>query len=334
MQDDRWRHFERVTEPALASAPTSYISEIRDKLVADDIPLAVAFRDTAWIYRWLVGVSQFQGISDHAAGSFATKHGLVDWATITETLTPATSRCPRLRSYWDFDGCGYLKALGTCAEPTHIGTCSLPRHPTRKGMLSVAAHAIYFFLRDVCAGDFVDWLDRRLEDADPGDEHPRRGEILGAAVLEPISEISGLGPKVTSMALADLLLVADPGRKRWVTAGAEMVVIDSLLHAYLHRTGILRRFDAEHTYGPACYRPGGCSDLLRAFAERVDATAFNSSFPKNFPRLIQYAVWRLCSTSELDICNGNRIDDRLPCRNNTCPAFEACDRLPLAPATA
>jgi hypothetical protein len=34
----------------------------------------------------------------------------------------------------------------------------------------------------------------------------------------------------------------------------------------------------------------------------------------------KFAVWRLCSTSELDICNGNQIDDRGRCTNSLRPA--------------
>jgi hypothetical protein len=66
-------------------------------------------------------------------------------------------------------------------------------------------------------------------------------------------------------------------------------------------------------------------------ARRVDAREFNPAFPACSPRLVQFAIWWLCSTSELDVCNGNRIDDRGPCRNDVCPAFAACDRVALCP---
>jgi hypothetical protein len=46
--------------------------------------------------------------------------------------------------------------------------------------------------------------------------------------------------------------------------GASMITIDTLVHNFLHRTGILHRLDAEHTYGMACYRPGGCASVIEA----------------------------------------------------------------------
>ncbi len=95
--------------------------------------------------------------------------------------------------------------------------------------------------------------------------------MLGVAVVKPLTGVVGIGPKLWSLMLAELLLVGDPGRERWVTAGAGMIAVDSLVHNFLHRTGSLRRCGADHHYGPACYAPGGCADILRRFAETIDA---------------------------------------------------------------
>jgi hypothetical protein len=210
-------------------------------------------------------------------------------------------------------------------------SCSLPRHPARKGSLIQAAYALHLFVRDICGDDLIGWMDRRLAEADPGPRAPDRGQRMGAALLEPLGHIYGIGSKVWSMALADLLLGADPARERWVATGAAMVVIDTLMHNHLHRTGTLRRFGAEHPYGARCYAPGGCADIIRDLAQRVDAREFNPTFPACFPRVVQFAVWRLCSTSELDVCNGNRIDDRGRCKNACCLVFPNCDRVALCP---
>jgi hypothetical protein len=192
-----------------------------------------------------------------------------------------------------------------------------------------AAYALFLFLRDICDGDFVGWVDGRLAAADPGLDAPDRGMQMGAALLEPLRHVYGIGDKVWSFALADFLLAGDPNREQWVTTGASMVVVDSLLHNHLHRTGVLRRFGAEHPYGPRCYAVGGCSDIIRGLAQRVDAREINEEFPPCFPRLIQFAVWRMCSTSEFNVCNGTRIDDRARCQNTMCPVFPDCDRVPL-----
>ena len=120
-----------------------------------------------------------------------------------------------------------------------------------------------------------------------------------------------------------------PQRERWTTAGASFVAVDTLVHAYLHRTGILRRLDAAHRYGAACFAPGGCTDVIAALAERIDAREFNTEFPAVFPRWIQFAVWTFCAAGGWSVCNGTKIDDRVGCRQRFCPSFDACDRLPL-----
>ena len=129
--------------------------------------------------------------------------------------------------------------------------------------------------------------------------------------------------------LAELLLVGDPGRERWVTAGAGMIAVDTLVHAFMHRTGALHRCGAEHRYGPACYAQGGCADLLRRLASTVDARAFNPGFPACFPRWVQHSIWQFCSEAGGGPCNGRRIDDRGSCRQRHCPAFARCDRVAL-----
>jgi len=102
-------------------------------------------------------------------------------------------------------------------------------------------------------------------------------------VVKPLTGISGIGPKLWSLMLAELLLVGDPERERWVSAGAGMVVVDGLMHNFLHRSGTLHRCGADHRYGPACYAPGGCAEILRHFAATVDARQFNPAFPAVFP---------------------------------------------------
>ena len=68
------------------------------------------------------------------------------------------------------------------------------------------------------------------------------------------------------------------GRRKplWFRVGASFVVIDTLVHNFLHRTGILHRFDADHPYGPACYQPGGCREILDLIAARIDASGLQS----------------------------------------------------------
>jgi hypothetical protein len=78
-----------------------------------------------------------------------------------------------------------------------------------------------------------------------------------------------------------------------------MIAVDTLVHNFLHRTGILRRFRADHAYGLACYRPGGCAEIIEAVAHQIDARQFDRRFPRAFPRFVQHAIWRYCSQQVL-----------------------------------
>ena len=119
----------------------------------------------------------------------------------------------------------------------------------------------------------------------------------------------------------------------WTEVGGSMIAIDTLVHNFLHRTGILERFNAKHQYGAACYRPGGCSDIIQIVAEHIDARQFNPTFPQTFPRFVQHAIWAYCSQNGLDVCNGNRINDTERCGNMDCRVRLMCDRVTLHRAT-
>ena len=131
------------------------------------------------------------------------------------------------------------------------------------------------------------------------------------------------------MALSSLLLGAPNKLRLWREVGTGMIAIDTLVHNFLHRTGILHRFGADHAYGAACYRPGGCAEVIEMVAARIDARTFSPAFPAVFPRFVQHAIWRYCARSGLDVCNGNRIDDRKSCGNVYCQINSICDRISL-----
>jgi len=116
-------------------------------------------------------------------------------------------------------------------------------------------------------------------------------------LLEPLGHVYGVSNKVLAMALAELLLGGDAKRPAWVEAGTVMIAIDTLVHNFLHRTGILRAFAAEHLYGPRCYAPTGCASIIERLAGKIDARQFNPRYPANFPRFVQHAIWRFCAES-------------------------------------
>jgi hypothetical protein len=212
--------------------------------------------------------------------------------------------------------------------PDHIRGCPLPTHDLRNGHLNQLAYSLYLFIRDIADGDLVGWIDQRLQAAN-SPAGPDRLARMRAALIDPLRHIYGVSDKVLTMALSGLLLGAPRKLRRWPEVGASMIAVDTLVHNFLHRTGILHRFGAAHPYGAACYRPGGCAQVVEAVAARIDACAFNPAFPAVFPRFVQHAMWRYCAQTELDICNGNRIDDRKSCANVYCQVRNICDRTSL-----
>ena len=132
------------------------------------------------------------------------------------------------------------------------------------------------------------------------------------------------------MGLSDLLMTVGPMGGRLFRVGASMIVVDTLVHNFLHRTGALKRSQVEHAFGAGCYQPGGCADIIRAAAETIDARPYGKGFAQSFPRLVQHAIWRYCAEGGLNICNGNRIDDRRGCANKQCQLRPHCAKVPLS----
>jgi hypothetical protein len=305
----------------LAGAPELFKRRIAGRNV---LTSAIKRHDTARLFEWLVSAMSYRGIADSVAENYMRRHGQARWSDIEAGLA-ANPSCPKLTSYWQFEDCRYQKGAGICAEPVHLPTCPLPALPLRNGHLNQMACSLFLFIRDIAQGDLVAWIDTQLEAADDAVADDRLARMR-MALIEPLRCIFGASDKVVSVAMADLLLAADWRRPRWAETGATMIAVDRLVHNFLHRTGILRRLEAEHAYGPSCYSSKGCGAVLDVIAVEIDARQFNAGFPKTFPRFVQHAIWRYCAASGLDICNGNNINDRLHCENQTCRLFGQCDR--------
>jgi hypothetical protein len=304
---------------------TDLIDEIRTDNGA--IRSAITDHDTAALFDWLMAMLSYQGISDQVAYDYMEQHGRVTWREIERDLASRPS-CPKLQSYWQFHGCGYHKTSQTCAEPDHIAHCPLPTHNLRNGRLNQTAYSLYLFIRDIADNDLVGWIKAQLASGATSADDNRLGRMRDA-LLEPLRHVYGVSEKVLSMALSALLLAAPKNMRLWADVGVGMVAIDTLVHNFLVRTGILGRFDADHPYGPTCYQPGGCANIIEAVAEEIDARQFNVKFPKTFPRFVQHAIWRYCAENGLDVCNGNRINDDTPCDNAYCQVRAMCDRVAL-----
>ena len=311
----------------------TFLDDVDADLRREGIRDAVARRNTPKLFDWLLTSFSFQGISDQVARSYMRQHGTASWSEIAKSLQ-GQAPCPLLQSHWHFDGCRYEKVGFTCSEPDHIGSCPLPRHKLRNGRLNQTAYSFYLFVRDVAKNDLVGWIDDQLispkgptaSGSVPSlaDQAADRQERL----IGPLRNIYGVSDKILTMTLSGLLMGASKGRPHWFETGKAMIAIDTLIHNFLHRTGILEDGGVVHSYGVGCYAKG-CADVVRAAASQIDARAFNRSYPKVFPRFVQHAIWRFCAADGSNICNGNRIDDREACQNNHCQLFSKCRRKAL-----
>jgi hypothetical protein len=302
----------------------SFIDDIRGEGGPESLGSAIERHDTPALFDWLVRALSFQGISDRVASGYMRKHGSVTWGEIEYRLSKRP-HCPKLKSYWNFHACGYRKTTRTCSHPEHFSRCPLPKHRLRNGRLNQTAYSLYFFLRDIADSDLVNWIDAQLSRA--GHTNERKWIVaMRESLLYPLRHIYGVADKVLSMALSDILLAAQDARDHWHLTGGSMIAIDTLVHKFLHRTGILARCKSEHPYGSRCYDKDGCSEFVETIAGRIDAQQFNKCFPSYFPRFVQHAIWRFCAQEGLNVCNSNRIDDSERCQSRWCRLFQCCDR--------
>jgi hypothetical protein len=304
---------------------SSFVDNSRGELVNNGVLNAIEAHNTPALFDWMVRVFSFHGIADAVAGDYMVKHGALTWYAIAADLDDDPA-CSKLQSYWQFHDCGYRKGSGTCNEPDQFLACPLPKHPLRNGRLNQTAYSLFLFIRDIADGDLVAWIDRQLAAA--GDQaDPDRITRIIENLIGPLRQIHGVADKVVMMTLASLLLASN--KTIWFEVGASMIAIDTLVHNFLHRTGILHRLGANHPYGAACYRANGCADIIQTVSTTIDARSFNRKFPLVFPRFVQLAIWRYCNQGYLNVCNGNRIDDRQACQNRYCQLYPQCDRKPL-----
>ena len=306
------------------------LDDLRAEARAAGIQAAVDRRDTPTIFNWLVAAFSYQGISDAVARSYSRQHGIATWQQIAHNLERQPP-CPRLRGYRHYHRCRFDKTSSTCSEPEHIDVCPVPTHRLRNGRLNQTAYSFYLFVRDIAGSDLVGWIDGQLsapeQTSDKG-KVPQPSDHL----ISALRNVYGVSDKILTMTLSGLLLGASASRPHWFKIGVTMMAIDTLVHNWLHRTGILADCGTSHSYGQACYQPGGCADIIGKVAEQIDAQIYNPSFPSVFPRFVQHAIWRFCAADGLNLCNGNRVNDQKPCKLNYCNLFSLCSKIPLKSA--
>jgi hypothetical protein len=174
----------------------------------------------------------------------------------------------------------------------------------------------------------VGWIDRQLESA-RGTTTAELDAARQEALIGPLRNVYGVSDKVLMMALSTLLIGVRKERPIWFETGKAMLSVDTLVHNWMNRTGILQDCGIPHTYGAACYSRGGCAEIIRAVANRIDTNSLHRAFPRGFPRFVQNSIWRFCAGDGLSLCNGNRIDDRRACQIDYCHLYQKCGRIPL-----
>jgi hypothetical protein len=280
-------------------------------------------RDTPAAFDWMMESFNFQGISDSVANSFMDAYGSITWHQLSSQFKRRPS-CPLLDSHWTYTGCRYDKTRRTCSHPHLFADCSVSKFSARNGHLGQTAFSLFLFVRDIAGSDLFTWIEDQLSSAIELGISSRQEALIG-----PMRHIFGVSDKVLAMTLSSLLMADRRHRPDWFEVGSEMIVVDRLVHNFLARTGILSRFEADHPYGPRCYGADGCADILRLVSAQIDARQFDATFPADFPRYTQHAVWRYCAADALNICNGNNIDDRKSCEQSRCILHGNCGKKAL-----
>ncbi|RYH18125.1 MAG: hypothetical protein EON54_27595, partial [Alcaligenaceae bacterium] len=238
----------------------NFLNDIKSDLDQDGILAAVHNRQTAKLFDWLMTSFSYQGISDRVARQYIERNGQLSWDSVAAGLSNKPC-CSRLRSHWQFDKCRYDKLSRTCSEPELIAECPLPQPSLRNGRLNQMGYSLFLFIRDVASGDMVGWIDRQLA---VGAVSAHMGSAattdLEERLIAPLRYIFGVSDKILKMSLSTLLIGASLDRPVWLEVGKSMIVVDSLVHNFLHRTGILSDCGKPHAYGSGCYTGGGCAE--------------------------------------------------------------------------
>ena len=193
-----------VNTVCAVAGSVSFLDDVDAEARHAGLARAVSAGRTQRIFDWLVTAFSYQGISDQVAQQYIDEHGNATWAGIEASLTQAPS-CPKLRSYWAYEGCRYDKTSFTCSEPEHIHACTVPRHRLRNGRLNQTAYSLFLFIRDVADGDLIGWFDRQLEGS-PGAPGRDLEAARQEALIGPLRNIYGVSDKVLTMALSTLFI--------------------------------------------------------------------------------------------------------------------------------
>jgi hypothetical protein len=291
------------------------VEAIVDQMIHAKLP-----RKSIKLYQYLMESFLLSGGGDQSNhGYYAKQNHKPTFNRVRRAVKGA--QCPKLASFEAFKGCGYRKTAHKCNEPAFLRTCPLPTFDMKRGALNHMAFSLYFFLRDVAGRDFYAYVTEHFGQA--GGTITDRLETF----IKKVTTIANVGPKLAHMALSCLFLTTYPGWD-YRRVGAHMIAVDSLVHNFLHRTGILGAYQLDHPYGPRCHAQNGCLGVIHDLAKHIDCREFNPTLPPDFPRFVQYHIWAYCGQAGENICNGNKCKVGKP--NPACVLYQQrlCAELP------
>jgi len=256
------------------------------------------------LYQYLMEAFLLSGGGDQSNHGYYAKQRVKPTFNRVKQAVKAAD-CPKLAGFETFNGCGYRKTAHKCNEPDWLSTCPLPAFDMKRGALNHMAFSLYFFLRDVTGRDFYAYVTEHFGQAG--------GAINDSlqSFIKKVTTIANVGPKLAHMALSGLFLTTYPGWN-YRQVGAHMIAVDSLVHNFLHRTGILGSYQLDHAYGPRCHTPNGCLGIIHDLAKHIDCREFNPTLPPDFPRFVQYYIWAYCGQAGENICNGIKCKPSKP----------------------
>ena len=167
-------------------------------------------------------------------------------------------------------------------EPDHIAQC-----PVARAMICATAGStrppirLYLFIRDIADGDLVGWIDRLQA---PMTRAPRPACPHARSVIGPLRQVYGVSDKVLDHG-AVLHPAGAPQRPApaGIEVGASMIAIDTLVHNFLHPHRHPAPVRRRPCLWAACYRPGGCADIIAPCAAADRCAGVQSGFPGLFP---------------------------------------------------
>jgi hypothetical protein len=154
---------------------------------------------TRELFKPMMILFSYQGIADEKADKYWEKHGYITYLQITRKLNGEYGRiCTKLKDFGSFDRCGYIKGSikrsKTCSKSRALEKCPVPTHDLRKGSLNQTAYHFYFFLRDVCRGDLISYIDRIIKSHVISSSKPCREAVrnAGRELIKEFSRIHGV----------------------------------------------------------------------------------------------------------------------------------------------